>query len=404
METSIKEELKKYHVGYLDIVDEKSLKAISKLFTNDVLIEPHNEIEYVYLGIYYQYKLKNFEQAVKCYLEAIERYQNKIAMVKLGNYYHKSQNYQAMEKYYLMAIDLNCDKAMYRLGYYYKQSQDPKWKQYYLMAIASGHRRAMLELGEYYRTIEINYSEMKKYLLMAIESDNKSAMYALAVYYRDIKQNQKKMVRYFEMNGDYFAIMALANYYKHIGNYTDMKKYYILVYNKNNDNVTPLLNLAYYHRDTTQNYEKMKKYFSLAANKNNKVALYMLANHYHYIERNYPKAVEYYVMAIEQGHSLAITELAEYYANIEHNGQKSLEYLTMNTTNHIKEIGKLYKKFPNLLINILGENKQLKEETKEQKITIAQQEAKIQRLKDKLAYSPNGEGYFEAKRHFEKNV
>ena len=53
------------------------------------------------LGCHYE-KEKNYENAIKYYLMAIE-HNNVKAIVKLGACYEKQEDYKNMEKYYLMA-------------------------------------------------------------------------------------------------------------------------------------------------------------------------------------------------------------------------------------------------------------------------------------------------------------
>jgi TPR repeat protein len=52
-------------------------------------------------------------------------------------------------------------------------------KKYYLMAIEQGNPHAMYNLAKYYATTEKDYKEAKKYYLMAIEQGNSDAMYNL---------------------------------------------------------------------------------------------------------------------------------------------------------------------------------------------------------------------------------
>ena len=55
----------------------------------------------------------------------------------------------------------------------------------------------MNNLGLYYKSIQ-DYDQMKKYYLMAIEKNNEKAMYNLAIYYKSIK-DYDQMNKYYLM-------------------------------------------------------------------------------------------------------------------------------------------------------------------------------------------------------------
>ena len=66
-------------------------------------------------------------------------------------------------------------------------------KKYYLLAIEKGNIAGMNGLGLYFENIEKNYDEAKKYYMMAIEKGDPEAMYNLAGYYESIEKNYEEL-------------------------------------------------------------------------------------------------------------------------------------------------------------------------------------------------------------------
>ena len=134
----------------------------------------------------------------------------------------------------------------------------------------------MIHMGTYYRHIKKDYDNMKKYYLMAIEKNNDIAMYGLGCYYNEIKD------------------------------YDNMKKYYLMAIEKNN--IEALNALATYYKDVEKDYDNMKKYFLRDINiilrdgyeyrYNDEVLLYNLGKYYEEI-CDYDNMKKYHLMLIE---------------------------------------------------------------------------------------------------------
>ena len=213
---------------------------IIDIFKNDNLNYDLNDSNVLWIiGLYYQCKIKNYDEMKKYYLMAIELKNDK-AMYSLGFYYqHIEHNYDEMKKYCLMAIELNNVVAMITLGYYsYYEKNYDEMKKCYLMAIEFNNSNAMNNFASYYYYIEENYDEMKKYFLMAIELKNNSAMYNLATYYLNIEKNYNEMKKYYlmaiELKNDK-AMLDFGHYYYVEKNYDEMKKYYLMAIELNNN-------------------------------------------------------------------------------------------------------------------------------------------------------------------------
>ena len=213
----------------------------------------------------------------------------------IGLYYrYKIKNYDEMIKYYLMAIDLNDDKAMYNLARYYLRIRDfNEMKKYYLMAIELNNSGAMCRLAVYYEYFENNFDEMKIYYLMAIELNDVESMYYLAMYYQYVENNIDKMKKYLLMGielNDSKTMYGLGHYYQYNEiNYDEMKKYYQM--SAELKNINAINCLACYYSEIEQNYDKTKKYFLMSIELNDNEILIFLDNFFrietqHYLFKN----------------------------------------------------------------------------------------------------------------------
>jgi TPR repeat protein len=235
---------------YVLIKDENSLNKIFNLYIDNIIFDPINDIEFLYIGSYYNIN-KDYPKAIKYYLQSI-KLENIHAMITLAYYYEDiEKNYDLMKKYYLIAINLNNDCAM-------------------------------INLADYYKNIEKNSELMKKYYLMAINLSNDTAMINLADYYRDIEKNYDLMEKYYLMASE-------------LGNSTAMN------------------NFGYYHHFITHNNSLMKKYYLIAIESGNVSSMYNLGHYYHYVEINYDLMKKYYLMAINLGNKHAMTNFVNYY-------------------------------------------------------------------------------------------
>ena len=198
---------------------EDRLEIISKIFEGrDLYLEEKYNSDILTLkGSYHHHITKNYEEMELYYKMAIEL-GNTIAMFNLGSYhYHITKNYKEMEKYYKMSIELGGTMAMNKLGDYYHAKKDyEKMNYYYNMAIKLNDSYAMTNLGDYYQLEIKNYKEMEKYYKMAIELKNNAAMNNLGYYHQIVTKNYKEMEKYYLMaigqnNGR--AMTSLIDYY-----------------------------------------------------------------------------------------------------------------------------------------------------------------------------------------------
>src|SRR5437867_3039839 len=138
MDEIIKNILSKYNCNYIEINNQNSLGRIHNLLLNKLLFEPSNDIEMLYLGIYYHTIEQNYDLMVKYYLMAIDK-DNYIAMDNLASYYEIIENYNLAEKYYLMSINKGNVNSMANLGFYYLNKENYDFmKKYFIMASNNG--------------------------------------------------------------------------------------------------------------------------------------------------------------------------------------------------------------------------------------------------------------------------
>ena len=180
---------------YLMAIDRGNIDAMNNLADYYQSIKEYEEMKKYYLmaidkgninamcglGSYYQ-SIQDYEEMEKYYLTAIDKGStNDSAMVELGLYYqYKKKDYGnlkniyiQMKKYYLMAIDKGNTTAMYQLGLYYKNEDKSKMEHYYSMIINKSNKftdknklkEIITDLAEYYESIN-NYEQMKKCYLM----------------------------------------------------------------------------------------------------------------------------------------------------------------------------------------------------------------------------------------------
>ncbi len=102
-------------------------ELILELFNNNIF-DSNTSDSYMlnWIGLYYQYQVKDYKLMEEYYLKAFKLGCGESAY-NLGLYYKEIKNYKLMEEYYLKAIDieLDCGYSANNLGHYYeKQVKD----------------------------------------------------------------------------------------------------------------------------------------------------------------------------------------------------------------------------------------------------------------------------------------
>ena len=283
--------LKEYEIKYYSINDENSLIKIYELFVNKIVFEPENGAECIYIAIFYQRINKDFENAKKYYLMAVEY--SSIYYIQLATFFNDIRDYENAKKYYLMTIEHEHNNGF-----------------------------ALNSLGIYF-CIKKNYKKGKKYFLLAVKHGNPIALNNLGCYYFEHKNDNKKAEMYYlnAIDHGYFeAIYNLARLYFIIKDYENAEKYYLMIIEYSNPYVMDFLNN---YPDYVKNYENAEKYYSMAikyhdyqtlakfiirsgnikvVEKFKNLAMFDLSYYYQNIKKDYNYAKKYYLMTVEHGH------------------------------------------------------------------------------------------------------
>ena len=149
---------------YLTIYgNHKSAKYYYKL-----AITKYNNIEaMISIGDIYLNISGNYDKAEQYYLMAC-KYNNPIAMNRLGNMYVTQDNYKTAETFYMQAIELNYLPAIYNMGsLFYKTMDYDISKKYFIMAMEKGYSRAILSIHDILPLVTITDDDidlLKKYI------------------------------------------------------------------------------------------------------------------------------------------------------------------------------------------------------------------------------------------------
>ena len=97
---------------YYDLLNKEEYYELKNITMTKKLL---SENENLFLWTFYHFIEKNYGEAKKYYLMAIDK-GNSDAMVNLGYLYKKEKNYEETKKYYLMAIDKGNSDAISNLN------------------------------------------------------------------------------------------------------------------------------------------------------------------------------------------------------------------------------------------------------------------------------------------------
>ncbi|NBP16346.1 sel1 repeat family protein [bacterium] len=328
----------------------------------------HNGTELYYLGYYYEFIFKDYDEAIKYYHMAVDK-NNRCAMTVLGVRYYNKKEYEKSKKYYLMAIERDSYTAMNNLGCYYENIENnyDLMKKYYLMAIEKEKKNgsAADNLLKYFRNYKSNENltlptkdiiyNTKKLLetmndislhytseLTSCQFDNeviktlldklnpirkRKRITNIIFYYAFIEKNEVELNKYSDIPthneyGD--APYIFGKYHFDNKNYEEMKKYYKKAIELSHSGA--MNDLGRYYKNIEQEYEKMKKYFKMAIEHGNSNAMNNLGHYYQYIDVKYYEMKKYYEMAIEKGNTGAMNNLGYYYQHIENDYEAMIQY------------------------------------------------------------------------------
>jgi hypothetical protein len=253
---------------------------IIELFEKDIIDKKiKNDMYIKYLGLYHQYKTKDYDKMEDTYFILLNKGDTNI-MLKLGDFYAEVEpDFNEMKRFYLMAIKKGNSEGFLRLADYFKKKNTLYHKKCLEKGLENADCNKLVEKGYHYQYTEKNYDLMKKYYQIAINKGSAIAANNLGVYYQDILYNFKEAERLYKISADQGCIYAMNN----LG----------LLYQRSNK------------------HEEMERYFQLAISKDDSDAMYNMALFYETISMIPEIALQYYQMASEKGNEKARKKLGE---------------------------------------------------------------------------------------------
>lgn len=196
-----------------------------------------------------------------------------------GIYYEKNKNdYDKAKEYYFWGVKHGYAPAMNRLGTYYEDIEFNygEIKKYYKMAIKNGYGVSCKNLGSYYQNRKI-YDKAKKYFKMSfINLNYGGCLNLLASLCKNDNELKKEIEEYCELkikkNCEDDMMNEIGGYYWILCDYNNALKYFLMVYEHNNENIYAIKNLAMYYKHI-HNYEEAINYYSIGANLNDQTCI-----------------------------------------------------------------------------------------------------------------------------------
>lgn len=335
-------------------------------------IEQKSITSMINLGRYYK-NIKDYDNMVKYYTMAADLGDSS-AMNSLAIYYEEIGDYNTMIKYYLLAIELGDDIAMYNLAlYYYKIKDCDNMVKYLLQAIDNENVLAMCDLGYYYEENK-DYDNMIKYYSMAVDLGDEKARHNLAAYYYNSKDYHNAIKYYLPSANQLHLtdesgrlpsvelkigqdISNLAAIYREIGDNDNFIKYSLLAIELGK--TAAMTNLGFHYR-TIKDYDNMFKYHMMAIELGEKLSMFDLGIYYVEI-KDYDNAIKYLIMAANLKLIAAMTQLVRCYALKGDHSNTKKYLLLLITENELSCVDILLDKFndPNILLDLFVANEKL---------------------------------------------
>jgi len=252
---------------------------IIELFENDKIDEKiKDNIYYKYLGLYHQYKTKDYDKMEDAYFILLNKGDTEIMLI-LGDFYRDTEpDFNEMKRFYLMAAKKGNSQAYMRLSDYFKLKGNILYHKKCLeKALEDSEDDILLKIGYKHQFEDINYDLMKKYYDMSIKKGNSMALNNMGVYYYNILHNYNEAIKYYKMSIDKGCVKAMLNlglYYEKIKNYEEMEKYYQMGVEKGDSDA--MYNLGIFYQNKVN--EISLQYFHMAAQKGHKGAIKKIAD------------------------------------------------------------------------------------------------------------------------------
>ena len=260
----------------------------------------------------------------------------------------------------------------YKQALEYKAKED--WDNYFLCLIKSKLKKANKELNFFNQKCDwktkINFSKILPTIEKLVDKNNPGSQHLLGYMYQHgegVEKDYEKAIHYYTLSANQGNSSAQYN----------------------------LGNMYYFGQGVKKDYEKAIHYYTLSVNQENSVAQNNLGYMYKYgtgVEQDYEKAIHYYTLSANQGNSSAQNNLGNMYYSgqcVEQNYEKAIHYYTLSVNQGNSVASKNLEEIPKIK-RIKYENKELRKENEE--------------LKTHIMAMPDGDLYFEAKKHYHDQV
>lgn len=149
-------------IKYLPELKNSSIENVYNLFKNNIMYEPTDADDSIYIGLYYKYFTNHIDKSVEYFLNAAKignNYTKNTAYVNIGmcyeqmNYLVRSREQieercNKSKEYFLMALEVNKKDAiaMYKLAkyYYYNTRDETNAIKYFLMSAKNHHDKTII--------------------------------------------------------------------------------------------------------------------------------------------------------------------------------------------------------------------------------------------------------------------
>lgn len=186
-EAELRQIYRGYHLYFSsDELETKLIRKALDLFKNDIIFEPHGDIENCILGVYHQYITKDYVACENYYKIAIGCGNTKAIHRLALHLIMNKKDHNSAHKYCQMGMAYDKSRSLNLLGYLYDCQEDyENAKKYYLESIALGNGYAAYNLGSLYIVKEKNLAKSKKYFRIALQRKRTDALKKLEILGRD---------------------------------------------------------------------------------------------------------------------------------------------------------------------------------------------------------------------------
>ncbi|MCI5166279.1 MAG: sel1 repeat family protein [Candidatus Electrothrix sp. GM3_4] len=285
------------------------------------------------LGLLYGSELKNFDKAVTYYQMAVDM-GDAHAMFNLANLYaDELKNNDKAIICYQMAIDKGITHAIFNLGLLYQDEMKDFDKAItcYQQAVSTGHVGAMINLGLLYESELKDFDKAITYYKMAMDIGDTGAMINLGLLHQNKLKDFDNAISYYQMavhKGDTRAMINLGLLYQNgLNDFDNAIAYYQMAVNKGDAGA--MINLGYLYDNKLKDFDNAIAYYQMAVHKGDARAMNNLGYLYDNELKDFDNAISYYQMAVHKGDTRAMINLGLLYQNGLNDFDNAIAYYQM---------------------------------------------------------------------------